>query len=107
MTEVAVSSDRFFTLAVWSVFDMRWMPLVTTSRGEVAASLARQFQALVFWPHALIELTGGSDDEVEAAVSALAPPPDFNWESVMSDLRWSVDVANVHDVVHPRGDPNR
>lgn len=102
-----MSADRHFTLAVWSVFDARWMALATSPRVELIAGLARQFQALVCWPHAMIEVAGGSDDEVYAACGLLPPPPDFNWEAVHHDLDASIGIARFHDALHPVGDPNR
>lgn len=102
-------ADLSYTLAVWSVFDSRWMPLATApaERVELLRQLAIQFSAFVSWPHAVIELPGGSDEDVIAACRELPAPAEFDWEAVYRDVHDSIGDARFHDAVHPPGDPNR
>lgn len=102
-----MSSDLVYTFAVWSVFDARWKALATSDRRELISSLATQFQSFVSWPHTVVEVAGGTDDDVVAACSRLAPPPEFNWEAVYRDVYESIRLAWFAESVHPPGDPNR
>lgn len=99
--------DRCFTLAVWSVADARYRPFQSSGRGKLMARISAQYASLVPLPHALLEVKGGSDDQVEAACARLPAPGDFDWSAVVASIRESVDVARFRDFIHPEGDPNR
>lgn len=105
--EVVLSDSRWYTLCVWSVFHSRWVPLITTQRDEWLELFGAHFANVVFVPHAIVMPTGGSDDEVMAAVSALTAPEGFDLEGSFRELADSLEVGRFHDAVHPPGDPNR
>lgn len=102
-----MSDTTNYTLAVWSLASRgSWVALATSDKPELISSLHCQFAYSVWWPATVVEVPGGTDDDVVAALRLLPRPIGWAASNVADRIAHSQEQRIFADAVHPPGDPN-